>query len=198
MGFKAGTNYLNQCLIRLKIYPLNAFDEKRSSPRHKHCRWYSDKASIPSFLVDQYGNGHSANDLDQLNQACRYPRLTKHLVVYKEKKDWLVSILNWGWMCGWFSSESHAIASLDELSRDYDCYLAFWQNLAMGHPDSVALTLLSEILGKPSCLQSLLHSIGVEAEVEGFSGEFDVVPQSPKNRHFRFDRSCIPECFLGD
>jgi hypothetical protein len=26
---RSGTNYLNQCLLRLKVYPLNFFDEKK-------------------------------------------------------------------------------------------------------------------------------------------------------------------------
>ena len=94
---RSGTNYLNKCLTKLKIYSLNSFDEFRSSPRHKHFRWYPDKASIPSFLVDQYGNSCNADDLPQLNRVCRYPRFAKHLVVYKNKKEWLVSVLNFNY-----------------------------------------------------------------------------------------------------
>jgi hypothetical protein len=186
------TNYLNQCLLRLKVYSLNVFDEKRSSPRHKHCRWYSDKGSTPPFLVEQYGNSHTANSLFQLNRACLYPSYTKHLVVCKQKKDWLVSILNWGWRCGWFSDESHATASLHELSTDYDCYLSFWRYLSLGHPDSVSLILLDDILCNPAALYSVLHSIGVEVKVEGFGAEIDAVPQSPANRSSRFDQSDMP------
>lgn len=195
---RSGTNYLNQCLIRLGIYPLNTFDEKRSSPRHKHCRWYADKSAIPSFLVYQYGNDYFAKDLHRINQVCGYPSDTIHFVVYKSKKDWLVSILNWGWRCGWFSSEFDARDSIHQLSRDYDCFLSFWRELREKNPGSVALALFDDISGNSLAFQAELNSIGVFKNLNNFDGIIDHLPQSPTNRHSKFDSSDIPESFSHD
>lgn len=191
---RSGTNYLNQYLLRLKVYPLNSFDEKRSSPRHKHCRWYSDKRQIPSFLAAQYGNDFIVKNLTELNRICGYPSSAAHLVVYKEKRDWLVSILNWSWKCGWFAERRYALDAVRELSSDYDSYIAFWHHLSASYPRTVRLFTLNEVLANPSAMLSILDSIGIKVECN-FDGNFSELPQSPKDRKMLFDCSDIPEEF---
>lgn len=191
---RSGTNYLNQYLLRLKVYPLNSFDEKRSSPRHKHCRWYADKRKIPSFLSAQYGNDFIVNNLSELNGICGYPQSASHLVVYKEKRDWLVSILNWGWKCRWFTERGYALDAIRDLSSDYDSYISFWRNFSTNCPRSVHLLALNELLVNPSALPSILDSIGIKVKCD-FDGKFSEVPQSPQDRKMLFDSSDIPEEF---
>ena len=176
------------------MYPLNSFDEKRSSPRHKHCRWYTDKRQIPSFLAAQYGNKFIVENLSELNGVCGYPSSASHLVVYKEKKEWLVSILNWGWKCGWFTERRYALDAIRELSSDYDAYISFWNHLSTGFPHSVRLFTINEILSSPSALPSILNLIGIKVKCD-FNGKFAELPQSPKDRKMLFDCSDIPEEF---
>ena len=195
---RSGTNYLCQCLMQLNIYPLNAFDEVRSSPRHKHCRWYAEKESIPSFLLGQYGNSFNVDNISQLNSVCGYPPATSHLVVFKDKRDWLVSVLNWGMRCGWFAERESALESIPSLVRDYGCYLSFWSKLSINHSGSVALISPEEMFDNPFAFKARLESFGFKVGHLRFNGNLALVPQSPPGRKSYFVSSDLSEYFDGN
>ena len=142
---RSGTNYLNECLWLCGNSPINSFDEKRNSPRHKHCRWYADKKSIPSFLIKQYRNNFFVNNLDELNKIAKYPTNTIHLVIKKKIISWLASVCNWGLYCNWFKDKNSALNNLDELILDYKNYYCFWDKLEKQHNGKVYILSFEEI-----------------------------------------------------
>lgn len=180
---RAGTNYLNICLKRLGIHPLNSFDGKRNSPRHKHFRWQHDKESIPPFIRSQYGNGLAVDSLSQLNRAASYPAGCRHIVIRKEQNAWLASICNWGLHAGWFSTKSEALGNLAWFRTDYENYYRFWQAMAAANPDAAVLVELERVTGDFGVFLKALGSIGIRYRVpDGFAGFVDTVPMSPAGR----------------
>lgn len=179
---RSGTNYLNECLWRCGNPPLNSFDEARHSPRHKHCRWYSEKASIPSFLIEQYGNNFHVNHLDELNKIANYPKNTSHLVIKKELYSWLASIINWGIKCNWFTDKNNAFDNLNQLILDYDNYYNFWQNLEDRYPQKVSVLSLEKFHDNFNLIIEKQMKLGIEIKNKDFNGKIDQVDMSPLDR----------------
>jgi hypothetical protein len=195
---RSGTNYLNECLWRIGIPPLNSFDEDRDSPRHKHCRWYPEKSIVPSFLQEQYGNDYVVKSIFELNQAAGYPLDTVHVVIYKEKVKWIVSALNWGFRCNWFRDQGHGLEGIKELERDYDAYLSFWSSLEAESPGLVAIAQQESVSGDPIVLRQILSRVGIDVNTEKFDGKIDVVPQSPRGREAMFCEADIADRLMKE
>lgn len=179
---RSGTNYLNECLWFLRSPPLNSFDEERDSPRHKHCRWYKNKAAIPVFLSEQYGNHLFSDDVKTINKLCKYPPDAVHLVVKKDKAAWLASVMNWGIRCDWFENKRDAIEQIDALVADYENYYEFWEGMALDFPRSVCVVRLEKICSDFQFLTEAMLSLGLKVDQSGFSGQIDEVSMSPSNR----------------
>jgi hypothetical protein len=180
---RAGTNYLNICLKKVGVFPLNSFDPQRDSPIHKHFRWQGDKSSIPPFVSAQYGNDVVVDDLFQLNKMASYPNNCKHIVIIKDEKTWLASICNWGLSCGWFSTKTEALKNLGYLKKDYENYYQFWSDIALANQSDVSIIKLENLLGDFNVLLNSLDTIGVNYRVpNGFDGAVETVPMSPKGR----------------
>lgn len=179
---RSGTNYVNECLWRCGVRPINSFDEDRTSPRHKHCRWYADKSVIPSFIGTQYGNTCQVDNVEGINFVARYPEETVHLVVQKERESWLASIMNWGLDCKWFLDKKMALENIFQLAQDYDHYYSFWRDLAKEDSNSVAMIRLEELHKDFSLLKLKLDKIGVEINCGSFDGRIAEVPMSKADR----------------
>jgi len=178
---RSGTNYLNECLWRCGCPPLNSFDEDRNSSKHKHFRWYPDKNAIPSFLRSQYGNSMVVSSVDEINKYA-YPENTVHVVIKKKKPAWLVSILNWGLFCKWFSGKDEALQSLHDMSVDYDKYYSFWEQMEIAHSDRVRVISFESFRDDFLVLTRILELLGVESHCGDFHGVLEEVPMSPKSR----------------
>ena len=179
---RSGTNYLNQRLWRCALPPLNSFDERRNSPRHKHCRWYSEKSLIPEFLTAQCGNSFNVSDIDELNSVAGYPRTAVHLVVKKEKLSWLASIVNWGLSCHWFSSKEEALANLNVLENDYRAYYEFWSQMSRVSPTQIRVLKLEDLQENFDFLSQALDQLGLTFDCGEFKGVLSEVPMSPRGR----------------
>jgi hypothetical protein len=191
---RSGTNYVNACLRRIGATPINAFDPRRASPRHKHFRWQPDKRSIPPFLRSQYGNRMVAEDLAALERIARLPSGCRHLVVRREEIAWLASICSWGLACGWFASHADAIAAIPLLREDRRCYDVFWDAIAGASPASVAIVDADAVRRDLSRLPDALAKLAVPVRVPpAFRGEIDSVPHSPSGRDRRVSRDDVLE-----
>ncbi|AHM03748.1 hypothetical protein roselon_01360 [Roseibacterium elongatum DSM 19469] len=81
---RSGTNYLLLSLLRLGTPVLNYRDPARNDPRHKHCRWQSDKSTLIAPIARQYGNDFAPETIDALDAICRVPKGTAHVVATGE------------------------------------------------------------------------------------------------------------------
>lgn len=180
---RSGTNYLNECLWRFGNPPLNSFDEIRSSPRHKHCRWYANKKQIPSFLKNQYGNDFQVNSINELNKSANYPLNTVHLVIKKEIYSWLASIINWGIKCKWFTDKDNAMNNLDQLIFDYKNYYNFWHNFEKQFPAQVSVLSLEKINHNFNLLVNQQIKLGLNVKNKDFKGNLEYVNMSPPDRN---------------
>jgi len=186
---RSGTNYLCEYFKRVNLIPINYPDKERNGPRHKHFRWYSQKELIPSFIKSQYSNNLYAENLYEINQICKYPKDTQHFVMIKDKKSWILSILNWGMKCNWFSSKSNALKFVKTLSEDYDAYYSFWRKIKSSDPQKVHFFDIKSIINDPiSFNKFLVKKFKLKKQPE-FDGIFDSIPMSPKNRIIIFNKS---------
>lgn len=180
---RSGTNYLRYCLKGCGFYPLNAHDPARTSPKHKHFRWYADKSLIPLFIEHQYGNNITADDVFQINKIASFPKDCRHIVVQKNEYDWLASISNWGLRCGWFDSKENAVNNLKQSQMDYTSYYGFWNEIASANPNRVVIIKLEKLQSDFNFFKEALEAIGFDCSAASeFHGKVDEVPMSPKGR----------------
>ena len=186
---RSGTNYLCEYLKIVGLMPINYPDKARNNPTHKHFRWYPKKELIPSVIKSHYGNNFYAENINQLNMICKYPPNTHHFVMIKEKKSWILSILNWGMKCNWFSSKSNALKYIKNFSDDYDAYYSFWRKIKLSDCQKIHFFDIKSIMNDPiSFNKFLMESFDLKKEPV-FNGVFDYVPMSPKNRKIYFNQS---------
>ena len=179
---RSATNYLLQCLKSLEVPVANAIDPARDQPRHKHFRWSRKKGAIPPFIRHQFGNTIYVESVEELNAAASYPHWVRHVVVRKDRRKWLKSILNWGLKCDWFADKEEALGSAAALLADYDAYYGFWEEIERRAPDQVALLPFEKLVANPMVLKDVLDGLGVPYNETGYTGVFDEVPMSPKER----------------
>jgi len=179
---RSGTNFLSQSLCRCGLQPINFYDEKRNTPRHKHFRWYANKVAIPDILVDQYGNSLMVSNIELLNEFACYPDTTIHLVIKKNKLSWLASIVNWGIRCNWFDTKESALNYLNVLGEDYDSYYSFWENLESDSPMQVGVISFEEVRKDFNILKNKIIEFGIIPKCGNFSGIINEVPMSPRTR----------------
>lgn len=179
---RSGTNYLNDCLWICGTPPLNSFDDKRNSPRHKHCRWYANKKAIPEFIAEKYNGTLFVDHIEAINTICGYPSNTAHLVVKKNENDWLASIMNWGIKCNWFKNKCHAVENLDFLIADYENYYKFWKTFSLRFPQRVSVIDLGSIYKDFQFLINSLSRLGLKIKRSDFRGQIEAVSMSPLNR----------------
>jgi hypothetical protein len=80
---RAGTNFLLLSLKKIGLRVINEYDPERNDPTHKHFRWYEEKKKIPPQISHQYSNNLTVQNISDLNQICRYPKDTRHIVIQK-------------------------------------------------------------------------------------------------------------------
>ena len=177
-----GTNYLLLSLKHLGCSVINEFDPARNQPQHKHFRWYADKDKIPSVLSQEYGNSYTAKSVLELNALCHYPSDTRHIVIYKEMKPALVSILNWGIRCQWFANKQEALDAYPKFQADYEAYYSYWRQLSMLEPQMVQLVNYEELSKNHTLLSTRLAGLGFQLTKQAIKLSFDEIPQSPKQR----------------
>lgn len=195
---RSGTNYLNTTLKTLGLLPQNAFDPARNVPHHKHFRWQDDKASIPPFIAAQYSNSLTAETIDELDRQAGFRAGTRHLVIYKHRTNWIVSICNWGLACGWFTHEHEALDSIPVLASDYDAYYGFWSGMAERHPECVGLIEYEAMSYNLNTLLTVLDRIHLRYTIPpGFSGKIDQVPMSPSDRRRKVDLPSVMKRLEG-
>ena len=182
---RSGTNYTYQYLKKLGLSPVNSGEVERNDPRHKHFRWYSNKFDIPFFIERHYGNSVSVSCVDQINLICSYPRETIQIVVIKNYRSWLVSILKWGIICKWFGSVDESLEFVPELTRDYVSYYMFWGEMKYKDPEKVFIVDLDFITKKPSDFNKLISRL-MGSPLSDFDGVIPEVPMSPPSRNDRY------------
>jgi len=178
---RSGTNYLYECLSQLNQRPLYPDPApERNNPRHKHFRWQKDKTSIPSCIFNQYSNTISASSIDEINKICNYNDVF-HIVMKKDIKKWIISILNWGVHCNWFS-EYNALTYSKELIKDYTEYYKFWDELALTS-DKIIITSVQKIHNNFDGFLDVLneHNVTIDRK-QNFYGIIEEVLLSPVGR----------------
>jgi hypothetical protein len=187
---RSGTNYLHQYLLKSGIKVFNFLKRPgppRNHPKNKHFRWYADKDAIPPVIRKQYANTITANSLDEINTICKYPSNLHHFVTIKKKEQWIVSILNWGFRCNWFSSVDNAIENVPVFSIDYDNYYNFWRSLKASNPSRISLVSIESIMSDVKAFNVFLSEICNLESIPTFNGVFRELPDSPINRKNYFN-----------
>lgn len=179
---RSGTNYLLLALLHLGIPVVNYRDPARSASRHKHCRWQHDKTTLITPIARQYDNNFEVLELDDLDKLCNVPIGTRHVVVAKERLDWLKSICNWGLSVGWFPGTAAALAAVPDLARDYDAYHGIWSNFEEKMPDRVAVLSYDDFVVGGTDSFSALYRLGLPVDSAMGALRIDEVPRSPKSR----------------
>lgn len=177
---RSGTNFLLVCLRKYGLKVINRHDPERNDPGHKHFRWYSEKALIPSEIRNQYGNSITAYNIHDLNKACNFPVDTKHIVTFKERHTSLVSILNWGLRSKWFDSKGDAISAAERYLNDIDEYNKFWADLSEACPEYVQLVCYEHLMKDNAVLSDALCRLCFK--VNSIELRVNEVSHSPKNR----------------
>ena len=194
---RSGTNFLRECLALCDMRIINAFDPARSNPRHKHCRWYTDKAAIPPFLAAQYGNTLVADSIHAVNAICRYPADTRHIVLHKDAVGAVASLMNFGLRCNWFATKEDALAAGPALLADYRNYYGFWEELSARHPDYVQIISYDALVTDSSALRARLETLGFTLGALPDRFVFSEVRVSPTGRSKLVSaddvRAAIPE-----
>lgn len=179
---RSGTNYLNECLWSCGIFPLNSFNEKRNSPKHKHFRWYVDKELIPDFLRNNYNNNVQVNNIYELNDIAGYPKDCSHIVIKRKKEDWLVSFLNYYLHYGWFPTQEDALHCVDQILIDFNNYYQFWESMQEKHPSKVIVITYEAILNDFRTFLKSLSTLNIKPNCRNFDGKIMHVPMSNKTK----------------
>ncbi len=181
---RSGTNYLNACLRKLRVWPMNEVVWlDRSDPMHKHYRWQHDKSSISPAIAYKWSNDVFVRSVNELNAVAGFPQACNHIVILKDKPDWLASVCNWGMRSDWYADLPQALADLPNHARDYDAYHSFWLALQRREPGRVAVIEHDALREGFETLPEALERIGVKYRVpRGFSGRIDNVPYSATGR----------------
>tara|TARA_R110002124_G_scaffold68901_1_gene186052 strand:+ start:168 stop:908 length:741 start_codon:yes stop_codon:yes gene_type:complete len=142
---RSGTNFLSAVLSKADYRIINRIDPARDAPRHKHFRWQDDKSSI--VMDSRYGNDRHVGSVAEINRICGYPEDQKHIVLFREPRDWLDGIFRWGLANGWFpSQEAFFEGDLHRAYlREWDAYYAKWADLAARDPAGVLLVSYGDL-----------------------------------------------------
>lgn len=179
---RSGTNYLNLCMNSLGVRFINFHDPARNDPSHKHFRWQAEKDSIMPW-DERYLNSVTARDIAELNRIAGFPNCCKHMVVKKNAKDWGVSILNWGLRVGWFPNRAAALECVGDIADDFVNYYRFWEEVSARFPEDVVVISFEDLSRKPEILIEYCNCLNIRVKSDtGFTGKFDEVPKSPKDR----------------
>ena len=177
-----GTNFLLLVLKKYGLFVINEIDPSRNKPQHKHCRWYSKKSKIPLVISKQYSNNYLVNNIFELNKLAKYPKNTKHIVIYKSKNNAIVSILNWGIKCKWFRSKKDALSNLKNFMDDYEEYLKFWKKMKKINPEHVELIQYEKLNNQTKIISFSLNNLGLKIKKINENLSFNEIPQSPLSR----------------
>ena len=177
-----GTNFLLLSLKKLGCSVINEFDPARNQPQHKHFRWYVDKDKIPPALSQEYSNTYTAKSVLELNALCHYPSDTRHIVIYKDMKPALVSILNWGLRCQWFNNKEEALSAFSDFQDDYEAYYDYWRKLSASEPHMVQIVSYERLTKDNELIKTHLMKLGFQLSDQTIKLSFGEIPQSPKQR----------------
>lgn len=167
---RSGTNFLSEVLLRGDYRVLNQADPPRNHPRHKHCRWFPDKSLIQ--MDPKYRNDLTAQTIHDVNALSRWPRDSRHLVLFRDPEDWLNAIFRWGLVSEWFASEAEFIETGKHLAfmAEWHAFYAQWQAFAAADPDQVLILRFQDLKRSPS---------GILAQVDRFAGLSRPPPLDP-------------------
>lgn len=166
---RSGTNFLCHLLNASGYFVLNEVDPRRDDPRHKHCRWQTDKASIQ--MDPRFRHDLQADTLREVNALCGYAPSTVHVVVFKDPASWLASIERWALTSRWISRPLESNCESDRALasrwlREWDAYYNAWLNFAGSDPQQVAFFSYRNLLGSPnSSLQKLSEFTGHRPDI---------------------------------
>ena len=170
---RSGTNYLAAILMDADYLLLNRIDPKRDDPRHKHFRWQKDKSTIK--MDQRYANDMHASRVAEVNRHANWPEGTRHVVLFRDPRDWLDGIFRWGCANNWFASEEAFVykGMHTTFLREWDAYYTHWAELAQRDPTEVMIVRYANLRRDPG---GEIHKIdlysGVTREKPGdFSGQ---------------------------
>lgn len=147
---RSGTNFLSAILDKGDYRVMNRIDPARNDPRHKHFRWQADMSTV--VMDERYRNGVTAQTLDDVNRICGYPQDMRHVVLFREPRDWLDGIFRWGIAHNWFCSEEEFLQR--DLHHSYlaewHAYYAEWSRLCEQDSDRVLLLAYSDLRRNPT------------------------------------------------
>lgn len=180
---RSGTNYLAACLKQLGITPLNYFRVGEAHAMHKHSRWNCISYCKIPRLKELYPE-IKCDNIQELNTACGYPIDTCHLIIQKDKANWLLSAANFALFSGWYPDEKSVLQGLSTLSDDYDEYYNFWSKMSKKDSRKCRIVVYENILNDFECLVSQLiymeFNIRLLDEIE--YGKFTELNMSPLTR----------------
>jgi hypothetical protein len=137
---------------------------------------------IPPIISKQYKNNYVAKDIFKLNEIAKYPKETKHIVIYKSKEAAIISILNWGIRCKWFKNKKDALANAKYFIDNYEQYLIFWKKLKKTNPDYIQLINYEKLCKKTSVIKASLNKLGLKTKNISENLIFNEVPHSSASR----------------
>ncbi len=166
---RSGTNYLSAMLEAADYRVLNRIDPRRDDPRHKHFRWQFDKETI--VMHSSYRNTCTARSVDDVNAISGWPHGCRHLVLFRDPRDWMDAIFRWGIANHWFASEDAFIAQGLHRAylREWHAYYAQWASFARRDPNLVTLLRYNDLKLDPNA--GLRH-------IDAFAG---IVRSAPVN-----------------
>lgn len=195
---RSGTNFIEKCLDELSLTPVNKYCPPENEANHKHFRWQPDKTSIipfGSYKYSHYNNLYASN-ISELNKKARYPKNTRHLVVKKEFKTWMVSVLNYGMNVKWFNSKQDALDSIVILKKDYYCYYGYWELMAKKNSEFVVVVPYEDVSRSPHLFIQYIKKIGLSpVNEDSFTGVYKELVMSPKYRKSFFNEEDVLRYF---
>ena len=163
---RSGTNYVCAVLEKADYRVVNRIDPPRNVPSHKHTRWQTDKTTV--VMDSRYRTDSTAMDAEELNDACGHPADMKHLVIFRNPRDWLNSIYRWGLKNEWFKNEEEFFREglhkkyLDEWHEFYGA----WESIYQRSPDMVRFVAYDDLTSSPGDIILKIDKFaGVEREM---------------------------------
>jgi len=111
----------------------------------------------------RYSNTSEAVSAREVNALCGYPENMRHLVLFRNPRDWLDSIYRWGLQNAWFANEESFFdqALYRSYLAEWHEFYAAWASFSQADPDLVKLISYDDLKQ---------DTLGTIARIDDFCG----------------------------
>lgn len=186
---RSGTNILEASLQSFGIVTANGFlNDEDNVPGHKHFRIQADNSSV--VMNPTHEHLWSPGTIQEYSENAGLSRTAKHIVIFKDPANWLVSINRYGAEAGWPGGGQILDDPVLRVSylREWSEYYKAWEVFAQAEPQLVLLVQYEVWMQDFAAgLQRIGDFVGVSGRLKKQSALDIKVYQSGKRNSITFD-----------